>query len=77
MKIALITPWYGGFAGGAEVLARKIAENLSKNGREVEVLTTCSKSPFDDWWDDYYKPGQYAVNHVVVKRFPVNKNTQE
>lgn len=77
MKIALITPWYGGFAGGAEVLARKIAENLSKNGREVEVLTTCSKSPFDDWWDDYYKPGQYAVNHVVVKRFPVNKNTQQ
>jgi glycosyltransferase involved in cell wall biosynthesis len=77
MKIALITPWYGGFAGGAEVLARKIAENLSKIGREVEVLTTCSKSPFDDWWNDYYRPGQYTVNHVVIKRFSVNRNTQQ
>ena len=77
MKIALITPWYGGFAGGAEVLARNIAENLSRSGLKVEVLTTCSRSPFESWWEDYYKPGQYAVNSVVVRRFSVNKNTQK
>ena len=76
MKIALITPWYGEFAGGAEVLARNIVENLVKCGHPVEVLTTCSRSPFDSWWEDYYKPGQYAINNVPVKRFPVNKNTQ-
>jgi len=77
MKFALITPWYGEFAGGAEVLARKIAENLSNEGEKVEVLTTCSRSPFDNWWDDYYHPGQYILNNVVVHRFPVNKNTQD
>lgn len=76
MKIALVTPWYGEFAGGAEVLARNIAEHMSKSGGTIEVLTTCSKSPFDSWWDDYYKPGQYTINSVVVKRFPLNKNTQ-
>jgi len=77
MKIALITPWYGEFAGGAEVLARKIVENLLNDGESVEVLTTCSRSPFNDWWDDYYSPGKYNLNNVVVHRFPVNKNTQE
>jgi glycosyltransferase involved in cell wall biosynthesis len=77
MKIALITPWYGEFAGGAEVLARSISENLSKGGLIVEVLTTCSRSPFDSWWDDYHAPGQYLFNNVVVRRFPVNKGTQD
>lgn len=75
MKIALITPWYGEFAGGAEVLARGLVENLMKYGEPIEVLTTCSRSPFDSWWDDYYRPGQYILNNVIVHRFPVNKNT--
>ena len=47
MKIAFVTPWYGEFAGGAEVMVRKSAENLSKKGVNVEILTTCSRSPLE------------------------------
>jgi len=77
MKIAIVTPWYGQFAGGAEVLARKIAENLSKSGRDVQVLTTCSRSPFDSWWENFYIPGNYVENEIRIIRFPVNKNAQD
>ncbi len=76
MKIAFVTPWYGEFAGGAEVVARKTAENLSRKGIDVEIFTTCCRSPFDNWWKDYYRPGKYKINDIVVRRFSVNKNTE-
>lgn len=77
MKIAVVTPWYGNFAGGAEVLARNVAGNLEKAGFEVDILTTCSKSPFDNWWGDYYQPGVEAHNGTRIHRFNVNKNHQD
>lgn len=74
MRIRFVTPWYGEFAGGAEFAARNLAENLLKKGVDVGVLTTCCKTPFEDWWTDFYTPGNYNVNGVYVRRFPVNKD---
>lgn len=73
MKIRFVTPWYGEFAGGAEFAARRLAENLLRVGVDVSVLTTCCRTPFDDWWSDYYAAGSYEINGVPVLRFPVNK----
>jgi len=73
IKIRFVTPWFGEFAGGAEVAARKLAENLFKNKIDVGVLSTCCKSPFDDWWTDHFNPGEYKYNGIQVLRFPVNK----
>jgi glycosyltransferase involved in cell wall biosynthesis len=76
VKIRFVTPWYGEFAGGAEYGVRQLSEQLLKYGVDVGVLTTCCKSPFDNWWSDYYKPGEYDLNGVPVLRFRVNKGGQ-
>lgn len=77
MKIRIVTPWYGEFAGGAEFAARRLAENLLKADVDAGVLTTCCRTPFDDWWSDYYAPGRYEANRVPVIRFPVNKELSD
>ncbi|MBI5181702.1 MAG: glycosyltransferase family 4 protein [Nitrospirae bacterium] len=77
MKIRFVTPWYGEFAGGAEFAARRLAENLCKADVDAGVLTTCCRTPFDDWWSDYYAPGRYEANGVSVIRFPVNKESSD
>lgn len=69
--ITFVTPWYGDFAGGAEVAARTLAEQLSKRGFYVQVLTTCCRSPFDNWWQNTLPPSVENVNGVIVRRFPV------
>ncbi|OPY27212.1 MAG: D-inositol-3-phosphate glycosyltransferase [Methanocella sp. PtaU1.Bin125] len=76
MKVAFVTPWYGEFAGGAEVAVRQTAEHLRAAGVDVEVLTTCVRTPFDSWWKDEYRPGECKLNGVTVKRFPVNREGQ-
>lgn len=75
-KLAFVTPWYGEFSGGAEVIVREAAENLAKLGIPVEVLTTCSRSPYSSWWQDYHRPGAEECNGVVVRRFSVNTGTE-
>ncbi|HXQ72404.1 MAG TPA: glycosyltransferase family 4 protein [Pyrinomonadaceae bacterium] len=72
-KIGIITPWFGRFAGGAELLARNMARELNKRGVETIVLTTCSRSPYDSWWQDADEPGVYEVEGVKTFRFPTNK----
>lgn len=72
-KIGIITPWFGRFAGGAELLARNMARELNKRGVETIVLTTCSRSPYDSWWHDADEPGIYDVEGVKTFRFPTNK----
>lgn len=76
-RLAVVTPWYGEFAGGAESAARGFAENLVLAGVEVEVLTTCCKSPYDDWWQDSLPEGVLHRNGVAVRRFPVNRHGRE
>ena len=72
-KIGIVTPWFGRFAGGAELLARSMARELNKRGVETIVLTTCSRSPYDSWWHDADEPGVYDVEGVKTYRFATNK----
>jgi glycosyltransferase involved in cell wall biosynthesis len=72
-KIIIVTPWFGRFAGGAELLARGMARELKRRGVEVAVFTTCSASPYDSWWEDYYEPGVYDVEGVETHRFATAK----
>jgi glycosyltransferase involved in cell wall biosynthesis len=71
-SVVLVTPWYGHFAGGAEVAARSFAEHLARRRIAVQVLTTCCRSPYDSWWEDTLAPGTEAINGVTVHRFPVD-----
>lgn len=73
-KIGLITPWFGGFAGGAELLARGMARELNKRGVPAIVFTTCSSSPYESWWQDQHQPGVYDVQGVETRRFATGKN---
>ncbi|HEX8707271.1 MAG TPA: glycosyltransferase family 4 protein [Pyrinomonadaceae bacterium] len=72
-KIIIITPWFEGFAGGAELLARGMARELNLRGITAKVFTTCSRSPYDSWWEDHYEPGVYDVAGVEVRRFATLK----
>ncbi len=73
IPITFVTPWYGYFAGGAEVAARSLAEQLVKRGFSVEVLTTCCRSPFENWWYNTLPAGVEEINGAIVRRFPVNE----
>jgi len=72
-KIGIITPWFGRFAGGAELLARGMARELNKRGVSASVFTTCSQSPYDSWWQDHYEPGVYDVEGIETRRFATGK----
>jgi len=72
-KIGIITPWFGRFAGGAELLARGMARELNKRGVQTIVFTTGSRSPYDSWWQDHYEPGVYEVEGIETRRFATGK----
>jgi glycosyltransferase involved in cell wall biosynthesis len=73
-KIIIVTPWFGRFAGGAELLARGMAREFNKRGVRTTVFTTCSRSPYDSWWEDYYQPGVYDVAGIETNRFATVKS---
>jgi hypothetical protein len=73
MKIAFVIPWYGDIPGGAESECKNTAENLSRNGIEVEILTTCVKEFNSDWNYNYYKEGVSELNGIVIRRFKVKQ----
>lgn len=72
-KIIVVTPWFERFAGGAELLARGMAREFNRRGVQTMVFTTCSRSPYDSWWEDYYEPGIYRVAGVETRRFATLK----
>lgn len=77
MKIAFVVPWYGEIPGGAESECKNTAENLSRNGIEVEILTTCVKEFNSDWSSNYYEEGVSQLNNVTIRRFKVRqRNTR-
>lgn len=77
MKIAFVVPWYGEIPGGAESECKNTAENLSRNGIEVEILTTCVKEFNSDWSSNYYQEGVSQLNNVTIRRFKVRqRNTR-
>jgi glycosyltransferase involved in cell wall biosynthesis len=69
VKVALVVQRYGlEVLGGAETLARRIAELIAPEV-ELTVLTTCAVDYLT--WADHYEPGEDSVNGVRVLRFPV------
>jgi glycosyltransferase involved in cell wall biosynthesis len=71
--IAIVTPWFGeDLKGGAEKQTWQIAHRLCDSGINVEVLTTCCKSFFDDWSTNHRKPGTENQNGITIRRFSVN-----
>jgi glycosyltransferase involved in cell wall biosynthesis len=74
MRLAIVTPWYGrDLLGGAERQAWELAHALARNGAEVEVLTTCSRSFFDDWAANFHRSGVTRdPGGVTVRRFAVD-----
>jgi len=76
--IAFVLPWYGReVVGGAEVEARKLAQNLRRlQGLPVEILTTCAKDGLDGWSRDFYRPGVEDDGGVAVRRFRLDSRPQ-
>lgn len=74
--IAFVTPWFGkDLKGGAEQQAWQVTTRLAGRRYEIEVLTTCCRSFLDDWASNYYSPGLYLEEGVVVRRFPVESRS--
>ena len=71
MKLAFITPRYGGeITSGAEHACRLLAEQLSER-HDVEVVTTAARDPRT--WKNEYGEGVDRVRGVLVRRFCVNQ----
>ena len=66
----IVAPRYGAsIVGGAERLARMLAESLVEAGWRVEVFTTCARDA--STWVNVDPPGVTVESGVVVRRFPV------
>jgi len=69
VRVAVVVQRYGlEVHGGAETLARRMAELLNDHV-EIEVLTTCAVDYLT--WSDRYPVGADQVNGVLVRRFSV------
>ena len=73
-EFALITPWFGSFAGGGGRAFASLAEMLQQCGYPVTVLTTCSRSPYEDWRKACHPAGETQVGAIRVRRFPVDQS---
>ena len=76
-KFSFISPWFGEQMGGAETAAGNYAKTLFEYGFEVEILTTCCKTPHMSWWEDSVSSTESTWDGVPVKRFRVNKSNKE
>jgi glycosyltransferase involved in cell wall biosynthesis len=69
MRAAIVVQRYGlEVNGGAETLARRLAELLAPE-IDLEVLTTCALDYLT--WADHYPEGLQDLNGVAVRRFSV------
>ena len=74
MKLAFIVQRYGReILGGAETLARQIAERLARR-HDIEVLTTTARD-YITWHNDY-PDGEEKLRGVRIRRFPVDKGAE-
>lgn len=71
-KVAFVVPRYGeGILGGAETLARCVAERVAAaHIADVEVLTTCARDHVN--WANELPSGESMINGVQVRRFPID-----
>ena len=70
--LALVTPWFGeSHSGGAQMLSTQLVHELFALGQSIDVLTTCSRSFYDDWSINHYEEGATRFNGYTVRRFRV------
>ncbi len=72
IKIGIVVQRYGkDVVGGAETLAKDVAERLNSNGFDVTVFTTTAKDYIS--WKNYYNEGESILNGVLIKRYNSEK----
>ncbi len=71
IKIGIVVQRYGkDVVGGAETLARDVAERLNASEFDVTVFTTTASDYIT--WENEYEPGESILKGVVIKRFKVD-----
>ncbi|MFC2155739.1 glycosyltransferase family 4 protein [Acidobacteriota bacterium] len=72
LRVGIVVQRYGKeVVGGAEILAKDIAERLNASGADVTIFTTTAKEYIT--WENFYQPGNSILKGVQIKRFPVEK----
>lgn len=72
ISLGIVVQRYGAeVLGGAETLARDVAERLAGQGLAVTVYTTCARDYVT--WRNEYEPGESRLNGVALRRFPVER----
>lgn len=75
IRVGIVVQRYGAdIVGGAETLARDIAERLNAAECDVTVFTTTAKDYVT--WKNYYPAGESILKGVRLKRFPVEEQRE-
>jgi len=72
ISIGIVVQRYGNeVIGGAETLARNVAERLLEQGFRVTVFTTCARDYIT--WRNEFAAGESLLKGVSIRRFPVSR----
>lgn len=72
IKVGIVVQRYGKeVVGGAETLARDVAERLNASGFDVTVFTTTARDYIA--WKNEFKPGDFILKGVNIKRYRVER----
>lgn len=72
MRCVIVSPRYGAsLGGGAEMLARGLAQELHRQGHAVEVWTSTATNHYT--WRNELPAGPSAIDGVPVTRFPIDR----